>query len=201
MILTVEEQTDAHDGSRRTRDGITKNTPMWRFAMGDVIVLRSIPTNLTSAAGHQFVVDCVRAAEGLISDNDLRDKYELSPDDWKDITENTALIRAIQAERERRVRNGAAAREAAAQHFIKAPAVLDSIMCDSSASPRHRIESARELRQTALGSSGDESTADASEKFVITINLGADHVEHYEKTITPMKPLLPANEVKINDDE
>ena len=46
-------------------------------------------------------------------------------------------------------------------------------MSDSKASPRHRIESARELRQVAIG--GDvESTAETNERFVITINLGAD---------------------------
>lgn len=167
--------------------------------MDDVIVLRSIPTNLTSTAGRQFVVDCVRAAEGLITDSDLQSKYELSPVDWTDITKSTALIRAIQAERERRVRNGDAARESAAKIFANAPTVLGDILNDTSASPRHRIESARELRVTATGPSA-ESTADAGEKFVITINLGADHVEHYEKSRTPMKPLL-TNEVKINDDE
>jgi hypothetical protein len=112
--------------------------------MSNVVVLRGIPTDLTSAVGHQFVVDCVRAGEGLITDKD--------------------------------------------------------ILNDKSASPRHRIESARELRQTAIGP-GTENTADTGEKFIITINLGADHVEHYEKSIAPMKPLLPTNEVKINDDE
>jgi hypothetical protein len=169
--------------------------------MSNVVVLRGIPIDLTSATGHQFVVDCVRAAEGLISDSDLQDKYELSLVDWGNITKNTALMRAIQAERERRVRSGVAAQESAAKLFAKAPEVLGTILNDKFASPRHRIESARELRQTASGPAGAESTADAGEKFIITINLGADHVEHYEKTIAPMKPLLPANEVKINDDE
>jgi hypothetical protein len=167
--------------------------------MNDIVVLHGLPIELTSAAGHQFVVDCVRAAEGLITDSDIKDKYELSPNSWEAITANKALIRAIQAERERRVRNGTAAQELACKHFAKAPDVLGDILNDRSASPRHRIESARELRVTATGPSA-ESTADAGEKFVITINLGADHVEHYEKSRTPMKPLL-TNEVKINDDE
>jgi hypothetical protein len=127
----------------------------------DDVVLRGIVTDLTSAIGHQFVVDCVRAAEGLLSDNDLRDKYELSAADWENITKNAALMRAIQAERERRVRTGIAAQESAAKIFAKAPTVLGDILNDRSANPRHRIESARELRQTAIGTA--ENTADASE--------------------------------------
>jgi hypothetical protein len=172
---------------------------MGKFAMSKIVVLRGIPTDLSSAVGHQFVVDCVRAAEGLITDSDLQSKYELSPVNWKDITESTALMRAIQAERERRVRNGEAARESAAKIFAKAPTVLGDILNDKSASPRHRIESARELRQTAIGAAGAESTADAGEKFVIVINLGED-TERYEKTIAPMKPLLPTIEDKVDDD-
>jgi hypothetical protein len=168
--------------------------------MSNVVVLRGIPTDLTSAVGHQFVVDCVRAGEGLITDKELVGKYEIPPGDWKEITENTMLVRAIRAESERRIRKGEAARESAAKIFAKAPTVLGDILNDKSASPRHRIESARELRQTAIGP-GTENTADTGEKFIITINLGADHVEHYEKSIAPMKPLLPTNEVKINDDE
>ena len=46
--------------------------------MGDVITLRSTPIDLSSDVGQSFCVDCVRAAEGLISDRDLQAKYELS---------------------------------------------------------------------------------------------------------------------------
>ena len=46
--------------------------------MGDVI-LRGIPVDITSDIGHRFVVDCTRAAEGLITDKELAEKYELSP--------------------------------------------------------------------------------------------------------------------------
>ena len=74
--------------------------------MGDVVILHSIPIDLNSTIGHQFVVDCTRAAEGLITDNDLQSKYELSPVDWRNITKDTAVMRAFQAERERRVLTG-----------------------------------------------------------------------------------------------
>jgi len=163
--------------------------------MADVVILRNIPTDLNSNTGRQFVTDCTRAAEGLISDKELQEKYELSLVDWQNITKDVALGHAIRAERERRVRNGTAAQESAAALFATAPKVLGTIMHDQYASPRHRIEAAREIRQAAVST---ENAPDSSEKFVITINLGSD-VERYEKTIAPMKPLLPANKDKIDD--
>jgi hypothetical protein len=174
----------AHDGSAAQGD-ITKSTLMWRFAMGDVIVLRSIPIDLNSTTGHQFVVDCTRAAEGLLTDKELQEKYELSPVDWRNITKDTALMRAIQAERERRVLNGTAVREAACRHFVKAPGILDQIMMDAHSNPRHKIEAIKELRQTAIGNSPE--SLPESERFIITINLGEGHVEHYDKPIKPIK--------------
>ena len=81
--------------------------------MDNVVILRGIPTELTSAVGHAFVVDCVRAGEGLISDQEVVTKYEIPLEGWKKIIENTVLIRAIRAESQRRVRNGTAARESA----------------------------------------------------------------------------------------
>jgi hypothetical protein len=168
--------------------------------MNNTVVLHNLEIELDSSAGRAFTIDCVRAAEGLCSDDDIKTKYEISAEDWTNITTNKALIRAIQNEREKRVRNGTAARESAAKIFARAPAVLGDILDDKSASPRHRIESARELRQTAVGAAGAENTADAGEKFVIVINLGED-TERYEKTIAPMKPLLPTIEDKVDDDE
>jgi hypothetical protein len=164
----------------------------------DVVVLRGLPIELSSTAGARFVTDCVRAAEGLLTDAELVKKYEIDAQDWLDITKNKELIRAIQDERERRVRNGTAARESAAQIFAKAgPTVLGTILNDVSASPRHRIESARELRQTAHGGVNADSSTNASEMFSIVINLG-DTTERYEKEIAPMKPLL---ENKTDDNE
>ena len=78
--------------------------------MGDVITLRSVPIDLISDVGRQFVTDATRAAEGLISDRELAEKYELSPADWQGIVKDVALGRAIRAERQgdgRGVGNGA----------------------------------------------------------------------------------------------
>jgi hypothetical protein len=62
--------------------------------MGDVIIINNLhdfPTGLSSNTGHQFVVDCTRAAEGLLTYQDLQQKYELTPADWQSITKDEAL--------------------------------------------------------------------------------------------------------------
>jgi len=150
--------------------------------MGDIIQLRS-PIDLGSDRGRAFIVDATRAGEGLLSDADLQEIYELSPEDLKTIAKDKATGRAIRDESARRVRNGSAAREAAAKHFVKAPAVLDQIMTDADSNPRHKIEAIKELRATANG--GSEKGPAPGELFSIVINLGSDHVEKYEVDITP----------------
>ncbi len=44
-----------------------------------IVTLRNTPITLDSDVGRQFVVDCVRAGEGLITDRELAEKYELDP--------------------------------------------------------------------------------------------------------------------------
>jgi len=170
---------------------------------GNVVNLRSTPVDLNSDLGHAFVADATRAAEGILTDRELAEKYELSPADWQAITKDKALMRAIQAERNRRVRSGEAARESAQKIFVRAPQVLGSILDDQRASPRHRIESARELRATAANSSSNAEGRPESERFIIKIDLTGDnlsesHVEIYDKPLVPMKPAI---ENKANDDE
>ena len=156
--------------------------------MGDVVTLRSTPIDLNSDIGHRFIVDCVRAGEGLLTDKELAEIYELSPTDWQSITKDVALAHAIRAERDRRVRNGTAAREAAAKHFVKAPGILDQIMTDANSNPRHKIEAIKELRQTAIIGDNADRPAD-TEKFIIRIDLsaGGGPIETYEKTIKPIQ--------------
>ena len=167
--------------------------------LNTTIVLHGIATDLTSATGHQWVVDCCRAGEGLCSDQELMEKWELSPGDFEKISKNPALIRAIRAESERRIRSGEAARESAAKIWVRAPAVLGTILDDQHASPRHRIESAKELRTTVLGSGGERSPVDTSEKFIIRINIGGSS-EIYEE-VKPMKTPIPTIEDKGSDNE
>ena len=79
--------------------------------------------------------------------------------------------RAVQREKQHRIASGAAAREKAQSLFVQAPDVLGNILNDTSTSPRHRIEAARELRQVAGG--GSEATSGSSERFIIRIDLTA----------------------------
>ena len=150
--------------------------------MGDVVPLRT-PIDLNTDLGRAFVVDATRAGEGLITDGELQEKYEISDKDWRVIAKDKVVGKAIRNESERRVRNGTAAREAAAKHFVKAPAVLNTIMTDADSNPRHKIEAIKELRATANG--GSEKGPAPGELFSIVINLGSDHVEKYEVDITP----------------
>ena len=145
--------------------------------MGDVIHLHS-PIDINSDLGRAFVVDATRAGEGLLTDKELQEKYELSPVDWQNITKDKALGRAIRDERDRRVRTGIAARESAARYFVKGPSILDQIATDTNSNPRHKIDAIRELRATAAGSGGDGPAQ--GEKISIVINLGSDQIERHE---------------------
>jgi hypothetical protein len=69
--------------------------------------------------------------------------------------------------------------------------VLGDIMLDANASPKHRIDASKTL--DAFAANGPEATP-ASERFVITINLGADVVERYDKSIA-----INPNDVDPND--
>lgn len=155
--------------------------------MGDVVDRRG--QSLSLEDNHDFVSDCARYGEGLLSEEAVRRKYYFDDGAWGKLGDNEALIEAIEAEKIRRVRDGSAARERAQQLFATAPSVLGDILHDDSASPRHRIESARELRQIAAN--GPEAAP--ADRFVITINLGAE-VLHFDKSIA-----TDANDVDPND--
>lgn len=146
--------------------------------MDDVTTLSSgVPIDLDSDPGRRLVCDCVRAGEGLLSDAELQRKY-ISPLDFQAIAKDSALIKAIQAERERRVLSGVAVREMAAKHLIKGPSILDGIMSGADSSPKNKIEAFRELRSAAAVGHSSDRAAD-TEKFIIHIDLG-DHAIHHE---------------------
>jgi len=153
--------------------------PPTRTANPDTsVTLRGIAVPLTSDVGAAFVADLARNKERLLSDDRICEKYDITPNNWTEITQSKAVRLAVNAEHERRMLNGTAAQESAAQIFTEAPEVLGSILRDNKASPRHRIEASKELRATAH--SGDEKTGDAAEHVIITINLGADEKLVYD---------------------
>jgi hypothetical protein len=146
--------------------------------MSDIVQLRS-PIDLSTDLGRAFIVDATRAGEGLLTDEELQEKYELSDKDFRRISRDKTVGRAVRTESEFRVRNGLAAKEAAAKHFVGAPAVLNRIMTAEASNPRHAIDAAKELRAVATGGGSGDHPTSAGEKFVITINMGAD-TERFE---------------------
>src|SRR5262249_46775629 len=127
----------------------------------------------------EFIVDLARYADGILSEAAVRKKYRLPDDVWQGLANDEELVSAIEAEKVRRIRNGSSARERAQQLFATAPDVLGKILNDDSASPRHRIESAKELRAVAANSPEAAPTSD--EKFTIVINLGNDQKLRIDK--------------------
>jgi hypothetical protein len=132
------------------------------------------------AQDSDFLLDMCRFAEGIYSEAALRKKYRLAEDDWVTLGEDDDLVRRIEAERLRRVRDGSCKRERAQHLVVDAPRVLGDIMLDDKASPKHRIDSAKVL--DGLAANGPQNVP-AADRFIITINLGSD-TEHYSKSIT-----------------
>jgi len=147
---------------------------------------------LTSDVGGAFVTDLSRNKERLFSDQQVCEKYDITSDAWTEITQSKAVRLAVNAEHERRMLNGDAAREAAAKQFTKAPEVLGKILENERNSPKHRIDAARELRATA--SPGADRPGDTADRVIISINLGAD-----EKLVFDSGP-LPPKKAKENFD-
>src|SRR6516165_6041700 len=122
-------------------------------------------------ADTQFVEDLARYSEKLLTEQFIRRKYNLTDDAWEHLGNDNALIEAIEAEKARRVRNGSAKREKAQQHIVRAPDILEKIMSDESANPRHRVDSIKAL--DALADNGPQATP-AADRFIIKIDLTAD---------------------------
>ena len=112
--------------------------------MGDVVDMRGGP-KLPSKDDYEFVVDLARFAEGITDEKAIRKKYRLADDVWNALGEDDDFVRAVTDEKTRRIRNGSHKREKAQGLIVKAPAILDSIMSDVSASPRHRVDAIKQL--------------------------------------------------------
>jgi len=165
---------------KRTETGVTKSSG------DDCVVLRGVSVPLISDLGGAFITDCSRNRERLMNDDRICEKYGIAPEAYQNFAKNKELRLKIDAEHERRVRNGDAARESAAKLFAEAPEVLGEILNDKQANARHRIEAAKELRATA--NPGAENTNNAAERFVININLGEDYKLLIDKPIRPLTP-------------
>jgi hypothetical protein len=121
---------------------------------------------------HELIADLARFSEGGLSQTAIRKKWRLSEEAWLAMGGDEKLVEAIELEVVRRERSGICARERAQKLFAETPAVLGGILHNDSASPRHRIESAREIRQIAA----PELERQAEDRFIIEINLGEDRL-------------------------
>jgi hypothetical protein len=86
--------------------------------------------------------------------------------------------------KEERIRSGEAQREKASLRWNSAIDVVDAIVQDPTASAKHRLDGARELRACAVGTAEDKP--DERSRFTITINFGTAKV-HREIELTPVK--------------
>ena len=151
--------------------------------MSDVVELK--PTDL--AENQEFVSDLCRFAESILTERQVKKKWRFDDATWEKLGDDDRLIELVEAEKIRRVRNGSCKREKAQLLVVKAPDVLGKIMDDDNQSARHRIDSAKVLDNFAANG---PQTAPAGDKdrFVITINLGADTegkpvIERYSKSL------------------
>src|SRR5215471_1012935 len=120
---------------------------------------------------HELITDLARFSEALCTESAIRKKWRLSEETWELLGSSDELVRAIEEEKTRRIRSGATKRELAQQHILRGPMVLASIMDDSGANARHRVDSIKALN--AIADPGPEA-ATRDEKVVIRIDLGAD---------------------------
>lgn len=150
-----------------------------------------MPDNLATLDEHnaEFVEDLTRFTEKLAAEAELKKRYRISKKGWEELGKNDALFDAVAERRIQRRRTGAMKRERAQALVESAPDTVAGIMNDPAVNPNGRIEAAKTLNKFATEESAQK--ANAGEKFIITINLGADRIERYEKNLKPNGNALP----------
>ena len=143
--------------------------------MGDVIDLK--PAHLED---DELVENLARFADGTLSEAAVKARHHLSNEDWAALGESDKLVELS------RLANFAD--YAAAPPNVSTPRSRSSMRRRYSAglcvtpTPTHvmlLIQSRRSTRWPALAPKPRQPGA----RFEITINLGADHIEHYSKSI------------------
>ena len=162
------------------------------------VVLRGVEISLDSDVGYGFIIDCSRYLEGLLSEGQIKTKYQFTNTDWERLAENEPLVQAVHREKARRIASGTATREKAQHLFFTAPDVLDGIIHDESLSPRHRVDACRELR--AVATSGSEESTPARGVIIrIDLTAGGGEVLEFEKALT-VEPKHRENEKGEGDE-
>jgi hypothetical protein len=120
----------------------------------------------------ELVADLARYAESILTESQVRRKYKFDEQVWEQIGTDDLMCEMIEAERVRRIRNGAAKREKAQLHVVAAPDVLSEILKDPKANARHRIDSAKALDD--LAGFAPQRPAAETDRVIIHIDMGAD---------------------------
>jgi hypothetical protein len=129
-----------------------------------------------------FVSDMARFSTGDLTERQIRKRYHLPEEAWTKLGEDENLVSKIETEVLRRTRSGETKRERAQQYVTEVPRVMNDILMNAGASPRHRIDAGKTLNDLATPS-GQTAAADTS-RFVISIDLtaaGGNTIEHYSK--------------------
>ena len=145
--------------------------------MGDVVDLHGQPAPLED---DELIENLARFADGTLTEAAVKARHHLSNEEWAALGESDRLVELVEAAKLRRIRTGATKRERAQIEIVDGPPILGKIMRDPGSNARHVIDAVKTL--DALASTGAEAAA-AGARFEITINLGADHIEHYSKSI------------------
>ena len=133
--------------------------------------MASVPSQ-TLRENDELVADLARYAESILTESQVRRKYKFDEQVWEQIGTDDLMCEMIEAERIRRIRNGAAKREKAQLHVVAAPDVLSGILKDPKANARHRIDASKALDDLA-GFSPQRPAAE-TDKVIIHIDMGAD---------------------------
>jgi hypothetical protein len=145
--------------------------------MADIVDLKGRPLPIED---DELIENLARFADGTLSEGQVKARHHLTNEDWAALGESDRLVELVEAAKLRRIRTGATKRERAQIEIVDGPPILGKIMRDPGANARHVIDAVKTL--DGLASTGAEAAA-AGARFEITINLGADHIEHHSKSI------------------
>src|SRR5215813_10928448 len=155
---------------------------------------------------HELVEDLARYADGILTEKQVRQRWHLANDEvWTSLGTDESFVERVELEKTRRIRSGATKRELAQLRVVRAPEVLDQILSNERASPRHRIDAAKALDD--LAGFAPQRPGVEQDRVVIHIDLSADvrakglesdpaDVLHIEATV---RPNLNPDDAKIID--
>ena len=165
--------------------------------MDNDIVLHGDRLALDTDAGRRFVSDLAQFADGTLSETMIRKRWRLDDATWGRLGQDDELVEAIENEKLARIRSGETKRQRAQQLVIQAPNVMNQLMLDDRASPRHRIDAAKAL--DSFAAHGSEAAAAETTRFIIKIDLsaGGGDVEVYDRPLT----IRSKDDEKTSDDD